>query len=48
MLNFLQRVGVLRSKGNADFKIFPAVLMMLLMVMFIGTTVYVLVSSLQY
>ncbi len=48
MIHFLETIGVLKDQKNVDFKMIPAVLMMLLMLTFFGAIVYILISSLQY
>jgi hypothetical protein len=46
MLHFLERIGFVRKESNSGFAMGPAVIMMLLMLGFVGTTVYILISSL--
>jgi hypothetical protein len=46
MQQFLETIGVLKSKRSEEFKIAPAILMMVLMLAFMATTIYMLVSSL--
>lgn len=46
MLQFLERIGVVKSETNS-FKLIPAVVIMLLMLVFVGTTFYILISSLS-
>jgi hypothetical protein len=48
MQNFLETIGVIKNKNSADFKMFPAILLMVLMLTFVGTTIYILISSLNY
>jgi hypothetical protein len=48
MIHILETLGVLKDKKSGDFKMLPAILMMLLILTFMGATVYILVSSLQY
>lgn len=47
MIDFLERIGVVRKENNPTFKLAPALIMMLLMAAFVGTTVYILISSLS-
>lgn len=46
MIQFLETIGVIKSDRSDDFKIAPAILMMVLMLTFLGTTIYMLISSL--
>lgn len=46
MQQFLETIGVIKSEKTAEFKMAPAILMLILMLAFMGTTVYMLVSSL--
>jgi hypothetical protein len=46
MIQFLETIGVIKNERSEDFKIAPAILIMILMLTFLGTTVYMLVSSL--
>ena len=48
MIHFLESIGVIKNKKNGEFKIAPAIFMMVLMLAFIGTTLYIVISSLQY
>lgn len=47
MIDLLEQIGIVQRKTNRSFKIVPAIIMLLLMVTFVGTTVYILVSSLN-
>lgn len=46
MQQFLETIGVIKSEKSEEFKIAPAILMLVLMLAFMGTTIYMLVSSL--
>jgi hypothetical protein len=47
MINFLEAIGAIKNKTK-EFKIAPAIIMMILMLLFLGTTVYILIASLNY
>lgn len=46
MINILERLGIVSQETNRSFRTTPAVIMMLLMLTFVGTTFYILISSL--
>jgi hypothetical protein len=48
MINLLERIGIVRKEHNNGFKTVPAIITMLLVLFFVGTTFYVLISSLYY
>ncbi len=47
MIQLLERMGVVQKETNRSFKMLPAIIMMLLMLAFVGTTLYILISSLN-
>jgi hypothetical protein len=47
MINLLERIGIVQRERNKSFQVVPAIIMMLLMATFVGTTVYILISSMQ-
>ena len=47
MIQFLERIGIVRKETRNSFKMGPAVALMVLMAAFVGTTVYILISSLS-
>lgn len=47
MIQTPETMKEVRSESADSFKLIPAVVMIFLMVMFVGATVYVLVSSLS-
>jgi hypothetical protein len=47
MINLLERIGIVQNESNRSFKLIPAIIMLLLMVSFVGTIVYILFSSID-
>ncbi len=47
MINLLERIGIVQRESNRSFKMLPAIIMLLLMVTFVGTTLYILFSSMS-
>ena len=47
MINFLERMGIVKKEDSHHDKTGPAVIMVLLMAAFVGTTFYILFSSLD-
>lgn len=47
MIQFLERIGIVKKETRNGFKMGPAVALMVLMATFVGTTVYILISSLS-
>jgi hypothetical protein len=48
MLQFFERIGIVKNENSNNFKMVPAIVMMLLLLTFVGATIYILVSSLSY
>lgn len=48
MINILERIGIVRKEHNNGFKPVPAIITLLLVLFFVGTTFYVLINSLYY
>ena len=46
MLQLLERIGIVQKESNRNFNLVPAIIMLLLMLSFVGTTLYILISSL--
>jgi hypothetical protein len=47
MIELLERIGVVQKESNRTFQWIPAIIMLVLMLTFVGTTLYILVSSLN-
>ena len=47
MLNLLERIGIVQNESNKHFRPVPAIIMLVLMLSFVGTTLYILISSLD-
>jgi len=47
MIHFLESLGIVKKDTNTPFNMASAILMMLLMLTFVGTTLYILISSLS-
>ena len=48
MINILERIGIVRKEHNNGFKPVAAIITLLLVLFFVGTTFYVLINSLYY
>lgn len=47
MIKYLQKIGIVQQESNQQFKPVPALLIMVLMLTFVGTTLYILINSLS-
>ena len=47
MIKYLQKIGIVQQESNSPFKPVPALLIMVLMLTFVGTTLYILINSLS-
>jgi hypothetical protein len=47
MIRFLESIGIVQKETNKGFQMLPAIVMMVLMLAFVGTTLYILISSLS-
>jgi hypothetical protein len=47
MIHLLERIGVVQKETNRSFKMMPAIIMLVLMLTFVGTTLYILISSMN-
>lgn len=47
MINLLERIGIVQNESNKSFRPVPAIIMLLLMLTFVGTTIYILISGLN-
>lgn len=47
MIQLLERIGVVQKKSNRSFQMIPAIIMLVLMLTFVGTTLYILISSMN-
>ena len=47
MIKYLQKIGIMQQESNGPFKPVPALLILLLMLAFVGTTLYILINSLS-
>ncbi|HEY1021374.1 MAG TPA: hypothetical protein VGE06_03635 [Flavisolibacter sp.] len=47
MINYLKKIGIVQQESNSQFKPVPAFLIMVLMLTFVGTTLYILINSLS-
>ena len=47
MMNFLESIGIVENETDRSFKMAPAIIMMVLMLAFFGTIVYICISSLD-
>lgn len=47
MIQILERIGVVQKESNRPFQMIPAIIMIVLMLTFVGTTLYILISSLN-
>jgi hypothetical protein len=45
MIQILERIGIVQKNSNANFRVLPAIVMLVLMLTFVGTTLYILFSS---
>ena len=48
MIEILERIGFVKKENNNNFKMIPAIVILLLMLCFVGTTFYVLISGLDW
>jgi hypothetical protein len=46
MQQLLETLGVIKDENRGEFKMFPAILMMVLMLTFVCTAFYMLISNL--
>lgn len=47
MLQLLERIGLVQRESNQSFQPIPAIIMLILMLTFVGTTFYILISSMN-
>ena len=47
MINLLERIGIVQNESNKSFRPVPAIIMLVLMLTFVGTTLYILISGLD-
>ena len=47
MIHFLERIGIVKKEGSHYDAKGSAIIMLLLMIAFVGTTFYILISSLE-
>ena len=47
MIRFFERIGFVQQEASQGFQLVPAIFMMVLMLTFMGTTLYILISSLS-
>ncbi|HEV7331826.1 MAG TPA: hypothetical protein VGN63_12375 [Flavisolibacter sp.] len=47
MIKYLQKIGIVQQESNNHFKPIPAFLILVLMLAFVGTTLYILINSLS-
>lgn len=47
MIHLLERMGIVQKESNTKFRTLPAIVMLALMLTFVGTTLYILVSTMM-